>query len=180
MVQAKGMYYTNPHRFLHILMRSIVMMPKQVKKYTSWKCSAWFGLVITKPEKNTASWTPTMLQMRIYQPLFSLPLRGELSSQAIPYHFYIIWKNQAVLQLHQKSSPECSKNIVFLFHHQKKWVSLLKFPVYSSLWIKCCSMRWACMVRKQMSTFLHKGKLQTLFLQVSAANIIRSSKSQIL
>ena len=77
MVQAKGMYYTNPHSFSYVPMWSIVIMQKKVKKNISWKCSAQFGLVITEPETHIASWTPTVLQMKIYQSPFSLPLRGE-------------------------------------------------------------------------------------------------------
>lgn len=49
---------------------------EKVKKNIFWKRSAQFGLVISG-ESDTASWSPTVLQEKLYQSLFSLSLWGE-------------------------------------------------------------------------------------------------------
>lgn len=49
---------------------------EKVKKNIFWKCSAQFGLVISG-ESDIASWSPTVLQEKLYQSLFSLSLWGE-------------------------------------------------------------------------------------------------------
>lgn len=52
---------------------------KKVKKNISYKYSAEFGLVITELETDITSWTPTVLQTKVYQSPFPLPLlRGRI------------------------------------------------------------------------------------------------------